>query len=162
MCILKFVVRDKRFKILTFIFYFSIFCRFTFFIFQNLYLIMNIQSLKDFLIFFDDQISQKHSKNDTSLSFKRRKYRRYAIIFKWRLISHRIKFALCLWVMRYEKLEQVKIDVIVREIIKKNMFDEDIYYRKKLSKTISNMITWKHKSLKFMKINTYHSISSLF
>jgi hypothetical protein len=43
---------------------------------------MNIQSLKIFLISFDDQISQEHSKNDTSLFLKRRKYRRHAIIFK--------------------------------------------------------------------------------
>ncbi len=43
--------------------------------------------------------------------------------------------------MRYEKLEQIKINVIVREIIKENVIDENIYYRKKLSKIISNMIT---------------------
>jgi hypothetical protein len=126
------------------------------------YLIMNIESLRDFLIFFDDQISQEHSESDTSLSLKRRKYRRHAIIFKWRLISHRIEFALRFWVMRYEKLEQVKIDLIVWEIIKENVFDENIYYRKKLSKIISNIATWKHRSLKLMKVDTYHSISSSF
>jgi hypothetical protein len=123
---------------------------------------MSIESLRDSLIFFDDQISQEHSENDTSLSLKRRKYRRHAIIFKWRLIFHRIEFALRLWIMRYEKLEQVEIDLIVREIIKENVFDENIYYRKKLSKTISNIATWKHKSLKLMKVNTYHSIFSSF
>jgi hypothetical protein len=146
---------------LSFIFQFFVALHFSFFkVF--IYLIMNIESLKDFLIFSDDQISQEHSESDTSLFLKRRKYRRHAIIFKWRLISHRIEFALRLWVMRYEKLEQIEIDLIVREIIKENVFDENIYYRKKLSKTISNMITWKHKSLKFMKVNTYHSISSSF
>ncbi len=126
------------------------------------YLIMSTESLRDSLISSDDQISQEHSESDTSLSFKRRKYRRHAIIFKWRLISHRIEFALRLWVMRYEKLEQVEIDLIVREIIRENVFDENIYYRKKLSKTISNIATWKHRSLELMKINTYHSISSSF
>ncbi len=52
MCILKLVVWDKRFRILTFIFYFSILCRFTFFIFQSLHLFNHeyriIKRLSDF------------------------------------------------------------------------------------------------------------------
>jgi hypothetical protein len=102
---------------------------------------MSTESLRDSLTPSDDQISQGHPESDTPLSPKRRKYRRHAIISKWRLIFHRIESALRPWVMRYEKLEQVEIDLIVREVIRENVSDEDIYYRKRLSKAISNIAT---------------------
>ena len=64
----------------------------------------------------------------------------------------RLEAALRPFALGYGKLDADQIAHIVRTAIKENVDDEDIYFRKGLTKAQSNVSTWKHRSLTCMEV----------
>ena len=78
--------------------------------------------------------------------------RRQAITFEWKLIVMRMKASLRPFALRYDKLNADQIAHIVRNTIREDVDEEDIYFRKGVTKVQSNVSTWKHRSLACMKV----------
>ena len=78
--------------------------------------------------------------------------RRQAITSEWKLIVMRMKASLRPFALRYDKLNADQIAHIVRNAIREDVDEEDIYFRKGVTKVQSNVSTWKNRSLACMKV----------
>ena len=64
----------------------------------------------------------------------------------------RMEASLRPFALRYDKLDADQIVHIVRNAIREDVNEEDIYFRKGVTKVQSNFSTWKHRSLVCMEL----------
>ena len=113
--------------------------------------IMNISSSNEEVLEPTTQSEIESGPIAAEISTKKRR-RRHAITSEWKMIAMRLEAALRPFALRYGKLDADQIAHIARTAIKENVDDEDIYFRKGLTKAQSNVSTWKHRSLTCMEV----------
>ena len=114
----------------------------------------NVFFIRDFFVIMKTQLFNVliRKLSESAVHFVKRHYCRQFVNFKWRLMSFKLKLFFRSWILRYEKLLKYRIDSFVRKTIKKKMNENDLYFRKNITKTQNNIVIWKNKIFVCMKI----------
>ena len=87
--------------------------------------------------------------------FSRKKPRQIHIINqKWRIVSKQLEISLRWYVLRYDKMLEKQINIIILNAIRHDVDENNTYFKKTLMKVFTNISTWKNQLLNLIKIKT--------